>query len=545
MDYSKLLPLEPPKGLIEWTIKQVKPMGALVYRAWEEYEPITEQKWKGVRVTCTSCDTTFTAERVDTGGCRGKTSFGFLLPEGIVGDGSKAICPYCGGQVNVLHCSSISKYGTQNMWRTVCSLHRIGDKLALVSWIIVQTIYKDGKSCEAYTDTGFYRYEAYVMEDRKLVRLAGYDKIYNQLHFNDSWEQRKRFVPVLENTELIYPPTYGAMDGTNGENCKLDLYMEAPCGEHWPLEYLNCYVKHKNVENIVSAGYGALLGSMLSKTVTYGGYYGQSKHVDHKLMKIDWKKKRPHEMLGLTKEEARRAKEEAWTADVLYAYRIFKLFRQNRIEATADELRRVYLQFSERDIKRLFEWGVDPVKAVKYIDRQCRTAQYLMDYYGMLDAVTPETAFPRDLTDAHDRLVRAKRIKEDKKKSERFRELAGEYAALEWTDGELCIVIPKSMQELIDEGATLHHCVGGYADQHLNGKMIFFVRHYRRPERSYYTLNVDINATPEPREVQLHGYRNDEKCPIPAKVRAFVDRWEEEILRLYMMENKKKEKKAA
>lgn len=43
MDYAKLLPMVPPLGLIEWTIKQVKPMGALVYRAWEEYEPITEQ----------------------------------------------------------------------------------------------------------------------------------------------------------------------------------------------------------------------------------------------------------------------------------------------------------------------------------------------------------------------------------------------------------------------------------------------------------------------------------------------------------------------
>lgn len=73
--------------------------------------------------------------------------------------------------------------------------------------------------------------------------------------------------------------------------------------------------------------------------------------------------------------------------------------------------------------------------------------------------------------------------------------------------------------------------------KHAGGKdIIFFVRHKRRPERSYYTLNIDFSCG-KPREIQLHGYGNERHGPnkqyshsIPPKVRAFVDRWEKEVL---------------
>ena len=65
---------------------------------------------------------------------------------------------------------------------------------------------------------------------------------------------------------------------------------------------------------------------------------------------------------------------------------------------------------------------------------------------------------------------------------------------------------------------------------------MFFVRHRRRPERSYYTLQIDMNGT-IPKELQLHGYGNERHGDhkqyahkIPRKVREFCDRWEREVL---------------
>lgn len=121
------------------------------------------------------------------------------------------------------------------------------------------------------------------------------------------------------------------------------------------------------------------------------------------------------------------------------------------------------------------------------------------------------------------------------------------------TDGELCIRLPRSNGDLIREGRVLCHCVGGYGNRHSEGKdLIFFVRHYRRPERSYYTLNISMGLIPK--EIQLHGYRNEahidksgsyKRHRIPKKVRAFCNRWEKEILMPYCLarygaENKEK-----
>lgn len=62
------------------------------------------------------------------------------------------------------------------------------------------------------------------------------------------------------------------------------------------------------------------------------------------------------------------------------------------------------------------------------------------------------------------------------------------------------------------------------------------MRRARRPERSYYTLDICMNRG-VPREVQLHGYGNERhgankqySHKIPERVRVFCDLWKEKIL---------------
>ena len=80
--------------------------------------------------------------------------------------------------------------------------------------------------------------------------------------------------------------------------------------------------------------------------------------------------------------------------------------------------------------------------------------------------------------------------------------------------------------------------------------VIFFVRHARRPERSWYTLDICMTGS-EPREVQLHGYRNEwcgrKRLRIPPKVREFCDRWKKEVLLPWAAADrqKRKERKTA
>ena len=168
--------------------------------------------------------------------------------------------------------------------------------------------------------------------------------------------------------------------------------------------------------------------------------------------------------------------------------------------------------------------------------------------------LTEEELWPRQLRETHDRLSAARVLQLDEGKFQRiqagFDAVLEKYGELQWTDGELEILLPKSNQELVREGQVLRHCVGTYGESHAKGeKIILFVRHHRRPERCYYTLNISF-AGDRPREVQLHGYGNEHDGPqkqyahkIPAKVRAFVDRWEQEILIPWFV-SQKKEKSA-
>lgn len=154
------------------------------------------------------------------------------------------------------------------------------------------------------------------------------------------------------------------------------------------------------------------------------------------------------------------------------------------------------------------------------------------------DLNQPELFFPRNLYDAHERIC-----KQNLNKMISYENVVDTYKSLEFSDGELCIILPRSASDLITEGEVLRHCVGSYVNRQKEGKsIIFFVRKHRRRERSYYTLNIDFSYR-EPKEIQLHGYGNERhgekkqyKHSIPKKVRDFVDRWEREVLKPWSIE---------
>ena len=127
--------------------------------------------------------------------------------------------------------------------------------------------------------------------------------------------------------------------------------------------------------------------------------------------------------------------------------------------------------------------------------------------------LTEEERWPRRLQETHDRLTAQRRLPEDAAKAAEYQKgfdkVLETYGAIQWTDKDLAIILPKCNGDLVREGDVLRHCVGGYGRTHSKGQaIILFVRHYRRTERCYYTLNVDFSGS-EPKEIQLHGYGNE------------------------------------
>lgn len=76
-----------------------------------------------------------------------------------------------------------------------------------------------------------------------------------------------------------------------------------------------------------------------------------------------------------------------------------------------------------------------------------------------------------------------------------IRKMANNYAehskAFEFAFGNYVVVVPSTPQDIVDEGANMHHCVGGYVNRVVSGQeYIVFVRHKDTPDKCYITCEV-------------------------------------------------------
>ena len=144
-------------------------------------------------------------------------------------------------------------------------------------------------------------------------------------------------------------------------------------------------------------------------------------------------------------------------------------------------------------------------------------ATYYLDYLSMREKLgydLSNTVYqqPRDLGTAHDKMVaelnqkkQDERLKEVKEKfpkiRKNYRKLRKEFL---YEDNNYIIRPARSAEEIVMEGRSLHHCVGGdtYLDKHNEGKSyILLLRFKKNPEIPYITVEI----TPEYKILQWYG----------------------------------------
>ena len=200
-------------------------------------------------------------------------------------------------------------------------------------------------------------------------------------------------------------------------------------------------------------------------------------------------------------------------------------------------------------------WGMPVLKLIRYLDAQSKTCHMdsleqtwgtWHDYLSAAQAMQyplhrDNVLLPHDLarahetaTEAHRRKLQADRAKSaDQRKRERMdayakrkKELDKKYA---YENGNFLIRVPESAEEIVTEGQKLKHCVGGYANRHVEGvATILFMRRKDAPNTPWLTVEMNGN-----RMIQIHGYRNEglytgkgRFAPDPREVyRAWLDQW--------------------
>ena len=119
----------------------------------------------------------------------------------------------------------------------------------------------------------------------------------------------------------------------------------------------------------------------------------------------------------------------------------------------------------------------DTIKMFKVINRD----KTLKDFYNTLKTTTME--------ELHNKYQLVYQAITNAKIEQEYQEVVSQLNVQEYDDGEFSITIPKTTQDIINEGKALHHCVGVYVDKVLRREdMIYFLR--KDKNTPYITIEV-------------------------------------------------------
>ena len=532
MNYAKLLPLRPSVEEQELILETINPEQYIIYRSDWIMDWMTDMKQRAVKCSCTACGGDWHAGRWDGSG---SGPFGFWNGEfGGVQDGKETVCPDCGAKVTARHVSSFRYRICDHYFRM--TVGRVLDRLVLFGWVIQREVDKDGRVYQSIKP-----YEAYVVEQKKVVKLVGYIKAISTISMLGDWNQLKKCCDTWLNTDILIGFRPETLEGTTAENSKLDLYMAARGGDKFPVSYLRLWLRHRNAENLLTTGAGEYLVREIQNNLSQSyGYYPRDIMTGiPKCRGICWREKKPTKMLGLNRDELREMIAGGWDGQLLEFYKGLRL--QGPVELPADMERVKKANRYRVGLALEKDWPV--LKMLRYVDKKKgRDLATLADYWEIAARVgwnleDDSLRWPRDLKRQHDKALEAKKEFDAldaaaKKKRDIARRRKGfEKTALRMgrysfaADGIMIGPCPTE-EELIREGELLSHCVSMYAERISAGKTsIFLIRREAEPDRPWYTLELD------PKELtvlQNHGKKN---CDPTKEVNAFVELWKKTKLK--------------
>jgi len=312
--------------------------------------------------------------------------------------------------------------------------------------------------------------------------------------------------------------------------------LAQPESARWIIKYLAWYAELPQIEMAVKLG----LSDAVRELIENGKKNARL---------LDWSARRPDAFLRASKEDARQFMKSGMTFRDLKDWRGAKgvglgrwlsMVSQAGGIDTARELAAV-----AKTARVSFERGLHYVKG---LGPGCargggvpllEIVRVWKDYLAMAEQLgydlREETVrLPKDLKDRHDAaaaIIRHEASEKEKKKYAKRRKALEKRFAFEM-DG-LKVLVPASSQEIVEEGKVLHHCVGGYAARHLEGKTtILFLRKSRKPGRSFLTIEL-YKERGAWKIRQIHGYRNEGYAKISerdavrpeTRYKWFLDAW--------------------
>ena len=533
------LPLDPPQDAIE-TVKGWQKKGIMLYRAGRWTDPLTDITEKIVVGKCTVCGKNHNFEYSNwKGGCScswaaEQAPFSFIDPMDHCAKATNndLLCPSCGAEVTAVHISAFKQYYTID-FTNFMTAKVIRGHYVFLGWALQKRCDKEGA-----VDYILRKMDAMTVIGKSPVRFTGYINCsFNQISYKDEWIARPHYFSDYYDWSLSETIGLNEMDtvGTEIEKSAAVEFLLS-LGENVPLAaYLKLWTKYPNVENLVRSGRVKFVNKLIRSGTYLSGWYVQHNSFDiqRAAEHVDFKKVKPHEILGLPKEDVAIADE--LTIRQLRLYR--NVLKREKIKLTYNDIQSA-VSLGLEDLAALSEKFNQPImRIMRYLNKQKQRASFLDDYWRMARAVyngiPNELMYPKDLKKLHDRVQTIYTTTKNDLFDRNIQIFAKELAVYSFEDPEtgLCIRPCRNQKELIAEGKALSHCVASYAEAYATRQTsIFFIRKICQKRKSYYTLEYRDGSVRQ-NQGKSHISRTEE-------VKLFEEKWLQHIKEIQLKEKK-------
>jgi hypothetical protein len=424
------------------------------------------------------------------------------------------ILPVNGGQVVYLRCYTVyADYEADKLAR-LCFVEKAHYRLAPGEWQMEKRSFAVW-DCYAWQTLAYYKghYSGCYMGKWRSCKTPqepwqGFmwcSMYYSFLH-----------AEKLEDTFLKYSRMWD-FDRLNPRRGVTNYYNGGEYGAAKDLTYLCYYTKYPSLEIAMRTNGGEAARDLI--------YLRRSnRHL------INWRAKDPLRFWRLSKVDFKKT---VGVDDRLEFLRVCKPYFG---KLPMEDLVRLYND-GERNVTAFFELldllpGEKPLKVLRYC--YGHSNQYIGFYRDYLEAARDvgrdltvhNVRFPKDLQQAHDEAVAARKLMEEAEKRAEWEKKAAENAKqdakrrklYDYAADGFFIRVADNGPEIVAEGNALHHCVGGYVERHLTCQTtILFLRSVDEPDEPFYTVEMRGKQLQ-----QVHGFRN---CAISGEAEAFFNKW--------------------
>lgn len=491
-----------------------------------------KKKGRFATFTCSHCGMTWTDAVKRKQGYEGQ--FEHIVP--VPKENKRGTCQCC-GQAGIYKCAGKMKR-TYVIEKKCYIGQRFREKGAVIRYFTVGKNMALGRP-EWYNVTEIAR--NYFEEGKK--------RIQKDYHVIDNWNGKETWIRqnlgghynIVQEAAAVYPGTYRELKGTILQYSGIKEYMRIP-KEVKLGKYMETYLKHPCLE-------------MLSKT----GLLGIADYaMEYKNNMLDESAEKPEDILGIYKGRIK----------LLSRYRgdttLWKLLRMEREEgynwkeSECEILRR--LDLDRKNLKTALEYmsarqllnRIEKYAGCSIGEGCSRAAGRLrhvtimyLDYLDMrkqsgYDLNNTIYAYPRDIEAAHGKMILEinaaeleTRIAEKEKEFPHIRKMYRHLRDYYFREFDGMAIRPaKSAAEIIVEGKTLHHCVGGdnYLRKHDDGKsVILFLRFKEEPDTPYITVEMQGDRV-------LQWYGAYDRKPDRENMQKWLDAYAEGLKSLHITE---------